>query len=177
MYSGISTTSDSQSAIFAACVNSCSFSSQGFEDFSKLCRATEDHILKHTGLVVHIGDVVGLLSEHDLRHFPPALVKSTFSASCFGVLPDFMKSNADRQALAVLYCSGDSRRAAELVRSDPPSLPPLISSLDEPCSVVAPGPPSLQGTRRTPGRMAELARCRRAWGGRGGRVGPPGTRV
>jgi hypothetical protein len=38
--------------------------------------------------VVHIGDVVGLLSEYDLRHFPPALVKPASADSCFGVLPD-----------------------------------------------------------------------------------------
>ncbi len=96
VHSGISTSSDSQNANFAACVNSCSFSYQGFEvrkDFPKLRRATEGRILKHTGLVVHIGGVVGLLSDYDLRHFPPALVKPTSAASCFGVLSDFMKSS------------------------------------------------------------------------------------
>jgi hypothetical protein len=44
--------------------------------------------------MVHIGDVVGLLSEYDLRHFPPALVKPASAASSFGVLSDFIKSNA-----------------------------------------------------------------------------------
>ena len=81
VHSGISTTSDSQNANFAACANSCSFSFQGFEEFSKLCRATENNIMKHTGLVVHIGDVVGLLTEYVLRRFPPALVKLSSAAS------------------------------------------------------------------------------------------------
>ena len=99
--------------------------------------------MKHTGLVVHIGDVIGLLSDGDIRHFPPALVKPSSAVSCFGVLSDFMQSNADLQALAVLYYSGDSRRAAELVRSDPPSLPSSISSLDEAGSSTAPDRPSL----------------------------------
>ena len=147
VHSGSSTTSDSQNANFAACVHSCSFSIQGFEDFSKLCRAAEDHILKHTGLVVHIGDVVGLLSEYILRHFPPALVKPASADSCFGVLSDFIKSNADLQAFAMLHCAGDSGRAVALVRSDPPSLPLPISSHDETGLPVAPGHPSLLGVR------------------------------
>ena len=94
--------------------------------------------MKHTGLVVHIGDVVGLLSEGYLRHFPPALVVPSSAASCFGVLSDFLKSKADLHALADLYCSGDLDRAAVLVRSDPPSLPSSISSLDEPRFSTAP---------------------------------------
>ena len=60
---GCSTTFDSTAAAYSTCVSSCTFSFQGFENFSSLCFAVEDLIVKHTGLVVRIGDALGLLND------------------------------------------------------------------------------------------------------------------
>jgi hypothetical protein len=71
----------------------------------------------------------------------------------------------------MLYCAGDPGRAAALVRSDPPSLPLPISSLDETCLSIAPGLPSLQGVRSRDAWMnslvvEELAAAAEGGGGR-----------
>ena len=125
VHSGISTTSDSQNATFAACVDSCSFSFQGFEDFSKLCRATEDHIMKHTGLVVHIGDVVGLLPENDLRHLDDAELR-------YNLLPD---SSAFSNVLAASI----SPPSAESTRAGDPVEPRRVHASASPPGEVAVG--------------------------------------
>ncbi len=116
--SGNSAASDSAAAAYSSCVSSCVFSFQGFETFPSLCHAVEDHIIKCTGLVIRIGDISGLLDDGDCRHFPPTLVRPSLAASCYGTLPDFIKSSADLQAFADLYFSGDVRLAADMVRSN-----------------------------------------------------------
>jgi hypothetical protein len=113
--SGYIAASDSAAAAYSSCVSSCIFSFQGFQTVLSLCHAVDNHIVKHTGLVVRIGDTFGLLDDGDCRHFPPALVRPSLAASCYGTLPDFIKSSADLQALADLYFSGDIRLAADLL--------------------------------------------------------------
>jgi hypothetical protein len=134
VHSGISTTSDSQNANFAACVNSCSFSFQGFEEFSKLGRATENHIMKHTGLVVHIGDVVGLLSEYVLRRFPPALVKLDDAEHRYDLLPG---SSAFSTVLPASFSppSAESTRADDIL---PASFSPPSAESTRAVDIVAP---------------------------------------
>ena len=149
---GRSTTSG-MATVLSKTVASCTISFQGFRDYPQLHAALTKHALKLAGISIKFTPMVNVLARHDILYrLPRVLAPSTYSQQCSGRLGDFLRSSADVEIYAALFCNNDvdfatSQIAADLL--DPPARP-LVPA----CVPHEPHPPQRAFLELTTGALA-----------------------
>ena len=132
---GRSTTSG-MATVLSKTVASCTISFQGFRDYPQLHAALTKHALKLAGISIKFTPMVNVLARHDiLSRLPRVLAPSTYSQQCSGRLGDFLRSSADVEIYAALFCHNDvdfatSQIAADLLAPDSRSVRHSPSEFD-----------------------------------------------